>query len=1046
MSIDVGSAIAYLDLDISGFQTGFQTALSELDTFSTKTSSFSSTMTNIGSSLSNAGSKLTLGVTTPLVAAATAAVKTSADFESSMSKVEAISGSTADEMQALRDKALEMGASTKFSAKESADAFTYMAMAGWDAEQMMNGISGIMQLAAADGLDLATTSDIVTDALTAFGLQASDSGHFADVLAQASSSANTNVSMLGESFKYVAPVAGSLGLSVEDTAVALGLMANAGIKGSQSGTALRTALTNMVKPTDAMASKMEELGIEVTNADGTMKSLDEIMVILREKFGKLSEAEQANAAATIFGKEAMSGMLAVINTSNSDFEKLSNTIGDANGRAQEMADTMMNNLTGSITLLKSAIEGLMIQLGDKLSPIIRRVAEWITKIVEKLSNMDDAQFELIIKIGAVIAALGPLLTILGKVFTIIGSVSKGFAAISSAVGLCNPVLLAIVGVIALAAKGFMDLWKNSEEFREKIQKLFERLKNIWQKLKPALDALARIVAIVLVNAFSGLITIIETVVDVISDVFDWLGRLLNAIKEGNWAEIGKLILEGIFLGFKSAFKLVVGVVKGLFDFIWGTICDIFGIHSPAENMKPLGENILLGIIEGFKSMFGAMLEALKAFAQMVFDFFDGVWTSLSDFASNVWQSISELLGNIKQAIIDFVSESWNNIKEFFSNIVTNVKDFITDVKKRIKDFFSDIVQKIKDFITDVIQRIKDFFFDIVRRVKEFVSDIIQKIRDFFSNIIQSVRDFVADVIQKVKDFITDVTQRVKDFIADIIQKVKDFISDVVQKIKDFFSDIVQKVKDFVSDVTQKVKDFFSDIIQKVKDFISDIVQKIKDFFSDIVQKVKDFFSDIIQKVKDFFSDIVQKVKDFISDVIQKIEDFFSDIWQKVKDGMKNIYDSIKEKLEDVINFIKTLPSVFFELGKSLFSSLWDGIKSIWDLLWGWINEHFGWIIEKVQGVANAIGNIFGGVKNAVGGIVNTISGSHANGLDYVPFNGYVAELHQGERVLTKQEAKEYNDGNGGSRGGDTYIFEKVKDDPYEYARAMRNMKKEMLLN
>ena len=221
--------------------------------------------------MTQTGSTLTKSVTLPLAALGTASVKTASDFESAMSKVEAISGSTGDEMDALCDKAIEMGAKTKFSAKESADAFTYMAMAGWDAGQMMDGIGGIMSLAAADGLDLATTSDIVTDALTAFGLQAADSGHFADVLAQASSSANTNVSMLGESFKYVAPVAGSLGMSVEDTALALGLMANAGIKSSQAGTALRTALTNMVKPTDSMAAKMDALGISVTNSDGSMK-------------------------------------------------------------------------------------------------------------------------------------------------------------------------------------------------------------------------------------------------------------------------------------------------------------------------------------------------------------------------------------------------------------------------------------------------------------------------------------------------------------------------------------------------------------------------------------------------------------------------------------------------------------------------------------------------------------------------------------------------------------------------------------------------------
>ena len=225
---------------------------------------------------------------------------------------------------------------------------------------MLGGIEGIMNLASASGEDLASVSDIVTDALTAFGLSAKDSGHFADVLAKTSSSANTNVSMLGESFKYVAPVAGALGYSAEDTAIALGLMANAGIKGSQAGTSLRSSISRLVKPTDDAAAMMDKYGISLTNTDGTMKPLGEVMNTLREKLGGLSEAEQAQAAATLFGQEAMSGMLAIINASDSDYQSLTNSIYNADGAAQQMSDTMLNNLSGQLTLLKSALEGLAI--------------------------------------------------------------------------------------------------------------------------------------------------------------------------------------------------------------------------------------------------------------------------------------------------------------------------------------------------------------------------------------------------------------------------------------------------------------------------------------------------------------------------------------------------------------------------------------------------------------------------------------------------------------------------------------------------------------
>lgn len=284
-------------------------------------------------------------------------VKSGMDFEAQMSKVQAISGATATEVATLTAKAKEMGAKTKFSATESAQALEYMAMAGWKADQMVSGLPGIMNLAAASGEDLAEVSDIVTDALTAFGLKASDSAHFADVLAKASSSSNTNVSLMGNTFQYVAPVAGALGYSIEDTAVAIGLMANAGIKGEKAGTALRGALTNLAKPSDQVAGYMDALGVSLTDAQGNVKPLSALMVDLRQKFAGLTDAQKAEYAAGIAGKEAMSGLLAIVNASDADFNNLTQAIADSDGTAQKMADTMNNNLSGQLTLLKSAVEG-----------------------------------------------------------------------------------------------------------------------------------------------------------------------------------------------------------------------------------------------------------------------------------------------------------------------------------------------------------------------------------------------------------------------------------------------------------------------------------------------------------------------------------------------------------------------------------------------------------------------------------------------------------------------------------------------------------------
>ena len=348
-------------------------------------SSFGSAMGTVNKQMATLGkfaggaAKLTMAgmvaAGTAIAGVAAASVEVGKAFESQMSTVAAISGATAQEFAAMEAKAKEMGATTQFSATEAGQAMEYMAMAGWKSADMVDGIEGIMNLAAASGEELASTSDIVTDALTAFGMSASESGKFADVLAAASSNANTNVAMMGESFKYVAPLAGTLGYTAEDTSIALGLMANAGIKGSQAGTSLKTALARMSAPTAKQAAAMKKLGISLTDSEGNMKSLREVTGDLRTSFAGMSESEQAAAASTIFGKEAMSGMLAIINAGESDFDKLTAAIDGSAGAAERMAAVRLDNLEGDITLLKSAAEGLGIEIYQGMNAPMREAAQ-----------------------------------------------------------------------------------------------------------------------------------------------------------------------------------------------------------------------------------------------------------------------------------------------------------------------------------------------------------------------------------------------------------------------------------------------------------------------------------------------------------------------------------------------------------------------------------------------------------------------------------------------------------------------------------------------
>lgn len=450
MAINAGSIYAELRLKSQQFFTSLKQAQG-------KTEQFQKNLGKFEKSAKKLGGTLTKNVSAPIAGIGAAAVLLGKDYQSGMSEVQAISGATGSDLEALENKAREMGATTKFSASEASDGLKYMAMAGWDTNQMIEGLDGVLDLAAASGEDLGVTADIVTDSLTGFGLEAKDSAAFADLLASASSNSNTNVAMMGETFKYVAPLFGSLGYSAEDAALATGLMANAGIKGSQAGTTLRSAVTKLINPTDEAAGLMDDLGLSLTDANGEMKPFEEVMGDLREKFGDLTEEQKAQHAATLFGQESMSGMLAIINASEKDFGKLTESTRDYNGAAKEMAEIMQDNLQGRLEKLKSAAEEAALSIFEAMLPAMEGVVKWAQKMVDKFNSLDKDTQRLIVTIGGIAAAAGPVLVVLG---TLAGSVSKivGLFSLMSGGGAAAAGGLGATGLAAKAAAIAFNPW------------------------------------------------------------------------------------------------------------------------------------------------------------------------------------------------------------------------------------------------------------------------------------------------------------------------------------------------------------------------------------------------------------------------------------------------------------------------------------------------------------------------------------------------------------------------------------------------------------
>ena len=480
-------------------------------------------------------------------------VSTAMDFEAAMSKVKAITNSTDEDMTRLTQTARDLGANTQYSATQAAQAMSYLGMAGWKTEQIIAGMPGLLDLAAASGEDLARVADIVSDDLTAFHMSADQAAHMADVMAAASTNANTNVSMMGETFKYAGAIAGSLGYSLEDVAAAAGLMANAGIKSEMAGTALRSIMTRMIEPPKEAAAALDQLGVSATNADGTVKPFREQLIALRNAMKGLTDAQKAEMANSIAGQEAMSGFLAVVNASDADFNKMTNAVDNSNGAASKMAKTMNNNAKGAMKEFKSSVDDVAITIGNAFLKAITSATKAVTKFVKEFGKFAKAHPKLVGGIAAAIAVIGTLLVALGSVGLAISGISTAFGALAPiftaiggaittvlSVGLAP--LLAILVVIASVISFVGENWATVVSwFQPGIDSIMEGIKQLqqaWQNLQPFIKAItpllqviATVIGAVIVGAIAILWRIFTAAFNAIAGLINWVAGLLGGLGE-----------------------------------------------------------------------------------------------------------------------------------------------------------------------------------------------------------------------------------------------------------------------------------------------------------------------------------------------------------------------------------------------------------------------------------------------------------------------------------------------------------------------------------
>lgn len=730
-----------------------------------------------GRQITKVGTNLTKAVTTPILALGAGAIKTAADFEQGMSKVQSICQGTPKQMDKLAQKAKEMGQKTKFSAREAADAFTYMGMAGWKTKEMLGGIEGVMYLSGATGEGLAETADIVTDAMTSFKLDATKTSkvfkdelggikeevnnttRFVDVLAQTARSSNTDVHMLGESFKYCSSIAGEMNYSVEDVGIALGTMANSGIKASKSGVYLKTAIQNMSKPTDDQYQAMVDLGIATGDVEdktfglcqalydenGNAKSLGDAMDTLREKFQGLSNDNQKIAyATTIFGKQASNGMLKILGAEDEAFNKLRKSIYESNGAAKEMYDVANDNLMGQLTILKSTVESIAIAFGDRLLPVVKKAVSFIQGLANKFANLNKTQQNQIIKFALLAAAAGPAIAIFGKITTGVGKTISKFGRLGYLLGHTDKLMKAIFSpghivvavLLAIGAAVYI------------VIKHWDKFKDTFQKIEPVLKRVAEGIS----NAISKFI---EKAKQVFESCKEPIGNFINILKDG-------------FLAILPHIKKGASTILNFGKSVWGVIKKIPGAIKSLPNTIKQSFTKMGGDVNKLKATFQKIKDSIVKFANAVKQGFVAILphikkgaATILNFGKSVIKTIKKIPSVIKSLPKTFAKafnkmggdteafkEKFRSITNSLKNIWKNLKTLFSTACNAIKNKFGELknsVSKHSGKIKGAIRMVKSVFvisFDVIKGVlSNFVtaaSDILQGLFTALDGVIEFI--------------------------------------------------------------------------------------------------------------------------------------------------------------------------------------------------------------------------------------------------------------------------------------------------------------------
>lgn len=825
--LDLGSAVGYLMLDTSNFKKGFSSALDDLKVFNDSTATSTDKMKALSSAMTSTGTSLTKNVTLPLVGVGTAIMAVGNKFEAQMSRVQAISGATQSEFEQLEEQAIQLGASTSFSATEAAQGMEELASAGFNTQEIMAAMPGLLDLAASSGADLATASGIAAAALNGFGLEASEAGHVADVFAEAAARTNAQTEDMGEAMKYIAPVAHAMGQSLEETAAAIGIMSDAGIMGSQAGTSLRGALSRLAKPTDVMVAKMEELGVSFYDAQGNMLPLNRIISTLQDSFQGLTQEQRNNALVTLFGQESLSGMLALIQAGPEELVALTNELKNADGSAQAMADTMLNNTSGAIEEMMGSIETLAIRLQQVLAPAVTDIIQHITDFVNWLTQLDEGTLKTAAAIAGLAAALGPILLIGGKIVGVIASIMEfggqiaafvaqagGLGAALSSVGSAIASVAAPVGVAIAAIVALVAAWKTN----------FAGIRDYTQQ------------------AFSAVQSIIESVMGFIQSIIEAGLGVIRAAWENN------------FLGIQEAITLFAELVRGTF-----------------ENLFAIISGVLTAISQILQGDFSGAWQTIQTMFSTVFTNIQTTLTNFVTWVSTVWTQVWTTVSTFFMTI-------WNNIYMFFSNIITNIINFFTvilpaGIQAGIA-WLATVPEQVATFLSQLPERVGYIVGLALGTFTRWVSDMISKAIEVGQGVLSNIVEFFQQLPTNISNFISTALSNFTSWASNMISKAQETGSNVLSAIVDFFSQLPGRIMEFLSKALSNLASWASDMVSKGRQAATDTFNAIVGGLSQLPGRLLAIGSNAVQGLWNGISSGLNWIKNKITGFCNSIVEGF----------------------------------------------------------------------------------------------------------------------------------------------------------------------------